>query len=89
MVEYGTTEISNGLHGVKIAPVEKLIWHEKYDWRELNDDIGLVKVKTALQVGLTDYRVRLPVQGEYFQTGLPATLAGMRSAFTIILKKLK
>lgn len=61
---------------MKTADAEQLIWHEAYDWRELNDDIGLVKVKTALQIDLFDFKIRLPVRGEYISTGTPAVLAG-------------
>lgn len=76
LVEYGTTEIADGTNGEKIAYVEKLIWHEDYDNDELNDDIGLVKVKTALEISFSDFRIRLPVKGSYVSSGSPAVLAG-------------
>lgn len=75
-VEYGTTEIADGSYGTKLANVERMIYHENYDWREFNDDIGLVKTKKALQIDLFDFKVKLPVRGEHFATGLPAVLAG-------------
>jgi Trypsin len=76
LVEYATTVISNGLNGERIAHVEKLIWHEKYSDEEINDDIGLVKVKTPLQIDFSDFKVRLPMRGAYFATGSPAVLSG-------------
>lgn len=76
LIEYATTVISDGTHGTKIAYAEKLIMHEKYDGDELNDDIGLIKVKTPFEIDFADFRVRLPLQGAYFSTGTPAVLAG-------------
>jgi hypothetical protein len=56
--------------------VDDLIWHEKFSYPSFNYDIGLVKVKAALEINLFDYKVKLPLGGEYFETGTPAILAG-------------
>jgi hypothetical protein len=75
-VEYATTEISDGSNGVNVAFVENLIWHENFAYPNLNYDIGLVRVKTSLKIDLFDYKVKLPLGGEYFETGTPVVLAG-------------
>lgn len=46
-----------------------------YDDDDLNDDIALILLKTAIESEL-DFQVRLPLQGEYFATGTPAILLG-------------
>lgn len=75
MVEYATTEITDGSDGEKIAYIDKFIWHEMYDDDDLNDDIALVLLKTPIESGL-DFQVRLPLYMEYFATGTPAILIG-------------
>lgn len=77
-VEYATTVIADGYNGAQISYAEQLIWHEKYDQYNLNDDIGLVKVKTPLKIDLYSYKVKLPMRGAYFKTGSPAVLAGRK-----------
>lgn len=76
LVEYGTTVISNTDNGEKIAYVEQLIWHEDYDSYALSNDIGLVRLATPIEMDITDYQVRLPIQGSYVASGTPAVLAG-------------
>jgi hypothetical protein len=75
-VEYAATEISDGSNGVNVAFVENLIWHENFAYPSFNYDIGLVKVKTSLKIDLFDYKVKLPLEGGYFETGTPVVLAG-------------
>lgn len=76
LVEYATTEIADGSNGEKIAYVEQLIWHENYDSLDIVDDIGLVKVKTPLDTGFPEFKVKLPLRGSYTKTGTSAVLAG-------------
>ena len=76
LVEYGRTEIADGFNGTQIVLVEKLIVHEKYDLTgEIENDVGLVKLASPI-VWDVDFRVKLPLQGQYFPTGTPAILAG-------------
>jgi len=76
LIEYGTTEIANGGNGLKIAYVEQFIWHEHYSSRDLNDDIGLVKLTAPLTNPLHNFKVKLPTSDAYFATGDAAVLAG-------------
>jgi hypothetical protein len=76
LVEYSTGTISNGLNGAKIAFVEDLIYHENFDPDKLNDDIGLIKLKTSLQLNNVGWRSKLALRNEYFPTGTPAVIAG-------------
>lgn len=76
LVEYGRTEIADGYNGTQVVSVEKLIMHEKYDLTgQIENDIGLVKLASPIMWDV-DFRVRLPLQGQYFPTGTPAVLAG-------------
>lgn len=75
-VEYGTSEISQGFDGPKIAFVEKFIPHEQYDAVQIRNDIGLVKLTAPLHVGLHSTPVKLAQPGKYYKTGTPATVAG-------------
>ena len=76
LVEYGRTEIADGYNGTQTVLVEKLIIHEKYDLTgQLENDIGLVKLASPI-VWDVDFRVRLPLLGQYTPTGTPAVLAG-------------
>lgn len=77
-VEYGSSVISHGSHGRQRSYYERIIWHENYFWEDLNDDIGLIKVRTAFEIDIMNFRVRLPLRGEYFRTGMPAVLAGKK-----------
>lgn len=76
LVEYATTEISDGPRGAKTTYVEELHWHEEYNPRTIANDIALGKVKTPFDVGIMGWQQRLPLRYEYFPTGSPATLAG-------------
>jgi Trypsin len=89
LVEYATTVIADGENGERIAFVDALIWHELYDEEELNDDIGLVRVKSPLETGFSDFKVRLPMRGAYFATGTPAVLAGKATFQPLSRLKLK
>ncbi|KAG5669920.1 hypothetical protein PVAND_000210 [Polypedilum vanderplanki] len=75
-VEYGMTVISHESRGENIALYEQIIWHEKYDPYTLINDIGLIKTKTAMSVGLFEYKVKLALPSDYFMTGTPAIVAG-------------
>lgn len=75
-IEYGTTEISNGFDGPKIAFAEKFIPHENYDGVFIRNDIGLIKLTEPLDVGLHSSPVKLAQPGKYYKTGTPATVAG-------------
>lgn len=76
IVEYGRTEISYGFNGTQIVAVEKLIMHENYDLTgEIENDVGLVKLASPIMWDV-DFRVKLPLQGQYIATGTPAVLAG-------------
>lgn len=75
-MEYATTTISDGSNGAKIAFVEKLIWHHKFEYPSLNYDIGLVQMKSPFDIDLFDYKVKLPVGGDYFETETAAVLVG-------------
>ena len=75
IIEYGTTEISDGPNGTRIAFAIEFIVHEDYDDYTIENDIGLVRLFTPV-VWNTEFRVKLPIQGQYFQTGTPAVLAG-------------
>lgn len=75
-VEYGTTEISQGFDGPRIAFVEKFIPHEHYSASEIRNDIGLIKLIEPLDVGLHGSPVKLAQPGKYYKTGTPATVAG-------------
>ena len=76
LVEYGSTEISSGYNGTRTVLVEQLIKHENYDLTgRIENDIGLVKLASPI-VWDVDFRVRLPLLGQYFPTGTPAVLAG-------------
>lgn len=76
VVEYGRTEISDGFNGTQVVLVEKLILHEKYDLtNQLENDIGLVKLASPIMWDV-EFRVKLPLQGQYIATGTPAVLAG-------------
>ena len=75
LIEYGTTEISNGPNGTRISRVAQFIVHEDYNSDTVINDIGLVRLETPV-VWDIEFRVKLPTQGQYFQTGTPAVLAG-------------
>ena len=75
IIEYGTTEISHGPNGTQIARAAQFIVHEDYDDDTIENDIGLVRLATPV-VWNIEFRVKLPIQGQYFQTGTPAVLAG-------------
>lgn len=78
LIEYSTTEISYGSIGSKVAYAEQLIMHEGYD-EDLDNDIGLIKVKTPM-FDDRQFFAKLPIKGQYFATGTPATLAGKTNA---------
>lgn len=75
LIEYGTTEISDGPNGTRIAHAAQFIVHEDYNDYTIENDIGLVRLATPV-VWKLEFRVRLPTQGQYFQTGTPSILAG-------------
>ncbi|CAO1363856.1 unnamed protein product [Diamesa serratosioi] len=75
IIEYGTTEISDGPNGTRIARAAEFIVHEDYDDFTIENDIGLVRLADPV-VWNIEFRVRLPMQGQSFQTGTPALLAG-------------
>lgn len=74
LIEYSTTDITYGGIGEKVAYAEQLIMHEGYD-EDLDNDIGLIKVKTPM-FDDRQFFAKLPIRGQYFSTGTPATLAG-------------
>lgn len=74
LIEYSTTNIAYGGIGENIAYAEELIIHEGYD-EDLDNDIGLIRVKTPMLVD-RQFFAKLPIKGQYFATGTPATLAG-------------
>lgn len=76
LIEYATTKISDGFNGEKVAYVEQLIWHENYDDELLINDIGLVKVKNPFEIDFSEFKVRLPIRGDYVASGTSAVLAG-------------
>lgn len=78
LVEYSTTEISDGENGVKIAYVEELIPHEKYDGYDILNDIALVKLKTPIVSNHADYKIKLPIKAQPVTTGSPAVLLGKK-----------
>lgn len=73
-VQYGNTMISR--NGTNVVEIEEFIRHEDYNNKTLENDIGLVRVKTPILNQLFDYRVRLPVPGTFYPTGTPSVLAG-------------
>lgn len=75
LIEYGTTEISDGPNGTRIAFAAQFIVNEDYDDITIENDIGLIRLATPVEWSV-EFRVRLPLQGQYFQTGTPAVLAG-------------
>lgn len=78
LIEYSTTNIAYGTNGEKIAYAEELIIHEGYD-DDLDNDIGLIKVATPLYDD-RQFFAKLPIKGQYFATGTPATLVGKTNA---------
>lgn len=76
LVEYSTTEISDGDNGLKIAYVEQLIYHEYYDDDEIVNDIGVVKLKTPLIIDHSNFKTRLPLKAQLVSSGAPAVLLG-------------
>lgn len=76
LVEYGATKIADGPNGPKIAYVESTVTHKSFELIGLTNDIGVMKLKTALLTNLFDYIVKLPIKGEYFSTGTSAVLPG-------------
>ena len=75
-IEYGTTEISDGFEGAKIVGVEKFIVHEEWNYDELRNDIGLIKLKQPLDTKLHESPVKIAVPGKYYPTGSLTTVAG-------------
>lgn len=75
IIEYGTTVISDGPNGTLIAFVANFISHEDYNDYTIENDIGLAQLATPV-VWDMEFRVKLPIQGQYFQSGTPAVLAG-------------
>lgn len=80
LIEYSTTNIAYGTNGEKIAYAEELIIHENYD-EDLDNDIGLIKVATPLYDD-RQFFAKLPIKGQYFSTGTPATLVGKTNAIS-------
>lgn len=74
LIEYSTTNIAYGSIGEKVTYAEELIMHEGYD-EDLDNDIGLIRVKTPM-FDDRQFFAKLPIKGQYFATGTPATLAG-------------
>ena len=74
--------ISHGSKGTNTVYFERTIIHEKFDPFTLFHDIGLIKTKSPMRIGLFEYKVKLPIPSDYFETGTPAVLAGMK--FTIL-----
>lgn len=82
-IEYGTTVISHGSKGTNTVYFERTIIHEKFDPFTLFHDIGLIKTKSPMRIGLFEYKVKLPIPSDYFPTGTPAVLAGRYSRIYI------
>lgn len=75
-IEYGATVISHGSKGINTVYFERTIIHEKFDPFTLFHDIGLIKTKSPMTIGLFEYKVKLPIPSDYFPTGTTAVLAG-------------
>jgi threonine dehydrogenase-like Zn-dependent dehydrogenase len=75
-IEFATTKLSYGFNGTKIAFAEKFIVHEDWNFFEIRNDIGLIKLTEPINVGLHDSYVKLEVPGRHHKTGTVTTVAG-------------
>lgn len=75
LIEYGTTEISEGPKGEKIAYAVQLICHDEYNEEDTTNDIGLVQVEPPFEIESQDF-VRLPLRDSVVTAETPAVLAG-------------
>lgn len=74
-VQYANTFVSR--EGSNIVSVSEVIPHEDYlPTNQYIHDIGLIHLAEEIEYPISDYRVRLPIQGSYFETGTPSVLAG-------------
>lgn len=72
-VRAGSTFVRDG--GV-VAGVSRMIKHERYDSRNINNDIGLLFLEDALSFGPTISPVGLPTQGERVPVGAVSMVSG-------------
>lgn len=75
-IEYASTVISNGVDGSNIALAEFSIIHEDYDSALIRNDIGLIKLREPVDIGLQGSRVKIAAAGSFYPTGTASTVAG-------------
>lgn len=74
-VQFAKTVVSRT--GTNVIRVVQLLPHEDYlPANQYINDIGLVKLSEPILNPLTDFTVKLPLPGNKFSTGTPATLIG-------------
>lgn len=75
-VQYGINEIFNLTDAINIVTMKELYWHDEYDSITKFNDIGLIKVSSAIEIDHFDYKIKLPTSSDYFATGTSAWIAG-------------
>lgn len=74
-IQYGSTYIDR--NSSNIVGVEAVFPHEDYNFlNQYINDIALIKVRTPIDVGIFDYKVKLPSKWTFFPTGTKAVLTG-------------
>lgn len=71
-IRYGATSLTLG----STAVPDLFLQHEKYDAQEVKNDIGLIRLKEAIQIGFHDSFVKIPLPGSSIATGTESTVAG-------------